>query len=122
MEHRFADRRHMGADLGCGAPLRVYPDAWSRDTPNWDTQYEERAHGVPHDSSFWYAKDSEKPQSRTALSPPRRRERATCRLVISEPNVPIVCAQTGIPIADHSRAVIKCGVVPYIDEAAAKAD
>ena len=63
----------MGADLGCGAPARVYPDAWSRDTPNWETQQEERAKGVAGDSSFWYVKESEKPQTSTPLSPTREK-------------------------------------------------
>eukprot|EP00658_Telonema_sp_P-2_P044438 TRINITY_DN3232_c0_g1_i1.p1 TRINITY_DN3232_c0_g1~~TRINITY_DN3232_c0_g1_i1.p1 ORF type:complete len:681 (-),score=122.49 TRINITY_DN3232_c0_g1_i1:292-2334(-) len=119
MEARFSERRHLGADLGCGAPPRVYPDAWSRDTPNWDTQHEERAHGIASDNSFWYAKDSQMPQGNTRLSPPRQRH----RIVISDhPAIPLVCAQTGLPIVDESQAVIKCGVVPYIDQAAAKAD
>merc|ERR1712166_935704 len=118
MERRFAERRHLGADLGCGAPPRVYPDAWSRDTPNWDTQHEERAHGVPGDSSFWYVKDSQLAQTSTRLSPARQRN----RIVIGDQVVPLTCVQTGLPILDESRAVIKCGVVPYIDDAAAKAD
>eukprot|EP00656_Telonema_subtile_P011035 TRINITY_DN15413_c0_g1_i1.p1 TRINITY_DN15413_c0_g1~~TRINITY_DN15413_c0_g1_i1.p1 ORF type:complete len:672 (+),score=134.86 TRINITY_DN15413_c0_g1_i1:152-2167(+) len=118
MERRFAERKHRGAGLGCGAPARVYPDAWSRDTPNWETQHEERAHGVPGDTSFWYAKESQLAQSSTRLSPPRQRK----KIVISDPVIPLTCVQTGLPIVDESKAVIKCGVVPYIDQAAAKAD
>jgi len=123
METRFAERLHGGRDLGCGAPPRVYGDAWSRATPNWDTMREERTHGGDYDTSWWHRKE------KGALVPPKATPRdrilayaasAETAPYTTEP-LRMYCGHTGREV-DPATAVIKAGVVPYMDESAARAD
>jgi len=123
MEARFATRYHAGKDLGCGAPPRVYSDAWCRDTPNWDVMREERTHGIEYDTSWWLQKEGKPALDITRTSPNAKlatyEQQGDCCYTLQP--LKMQCALTKKEVQAKT-CVVKSGVVAYTDEAAANAD